>query len=300
MRSDKKILAAFLLNLLFSVFEFIGGIFTGSVAIASDALHDLGDAIGIGAAWFLERKSKQKPDGCYTYGYGRYSVLGGLLTNLILLTGSVAVIWGAVDRLIHPSPIHSDGMIVFAVIGAVVNLAAAWFTREGDSLNQKAVNLHMLEDVLGWLVVLVGAVVIRFTGFVIIDPILSIAVAVFIFVNALGGCRQILSLLLEKTPDGICLEELTHHLLHIDGVEEVHHIHLWSMDGHNHFATLHAVTAGDGHRVKDAIREELREHGITHATIELEMPGEHCHEKVCCPGEQPSGHHHHHHHHHHH
>ncbi len=300
MKSDKKILVAFLLNLFFSVFEFIGGIFTGSVAIASDALHDLGDAVGIGFSWFLERKSKQKPNTRYTYGYGRFSVMGGLLTTAILLMGSVAVIIGAVERLVRPAPIHSDGMIAFAVIGAAVNFAAAWFTREGDSLNQKAVNLHMLEDVLGWLVVLVGAVVIRFTGFTMIDPILSIAVAAFILFNALRGGKEMIELLLEKTPDGICVEELTHHLLHIDGVEEVHHIHVWSMDGHNNFATLHAVTAGDGHRIKDAIREELKEHGICHATIELEKPGEHCHEPECCPGEHTSEHHHHHHHHHHH
>ena len=192
MKSDKKILVAFLLNLFFSVFEFIGGIFTGSVAIASDALHDLGDAVGIGFSWFLERKSKQKPNSRYTYGYGRFSVMGGLLTTAILLMGSVAVIIGAVERLVRPAPIHSDGMIVFAVIGAAVNIAAAWFTREGDSLNQKAVNLHMLEDVLGWLVVLVGAVVIRFTGFTMIDPILSIAVAAFILFNALRGGKEML------------------------------------------------------------------------------------------------------------
>lgn len=297
MKSDKKILVAFLLNLFFSVFEFIGGVFTGSVAIASDALHDLGDAVGIGVSWFLEHKSKQKPDGKYTYGYGRYSVIGGLLTNLILLLGSVAVIAGAVQRLIHPEPIHSDGMILFAVIGAAVNLAAAWFTREGDSLNQKAVNLHMLEDVLGWVVVLVGAVVIRFTGFTAIDPILSMAVAAFILIHALQGAKQILELLLERTPKGICTEELQRHLLHIDGVEDVHHIHIWSMDGNNHYATLHAVTSADGHRIKDAIREELEEHGICHVTIELEQPGEHCHHQVCCPAETSYGHHHHHHHH---
>ena len=136
MKSEKNILIAFLLNLCFSVFEFIGGIFTGSVVIVSDAVHDIGDAISIGFSFFLERKSKKQPDETHTYGYARYSVIGGVVTTLILLLGSVMVIYNAVLRIINPTPINYNGMILFAVIGAVVNLAAAFFTRDGHSLNQ--------------------------------------------------------------------------------------------------------------------------------------------------------------------
>ena len=180
MKTEKNILFAFILNLAFSIFEFFGGIFTGSIAILSDAVHDIGDATSIGIAFLLEKKSKRHPDEKYTYGYARYSLLGGVITTVILLLGSTMVVYNAVKRIINPVEIHYNGMILFAIVGVLVNFVAAFLTREGDSLNQKAVNLHMLEDVLGWAVVLVGAIVMRFTDFSLLDPILSIGVALFI------------------------------------------------------------------------------------------------------------------------
>ena len=296
MKTEKNILIAFILNLAFSVFEFIGGIITGSVAIISDAVHDIGDAVSIGAAFFLEKKSKQQPDAQYTYGYGRYSVIGSILTTLILLLGSVTVIYNAGLRIIHPSEIDYNGMIAFAIIGACVNLGATLLTRDGDSLNQKAINLHMLEDVLGWLVVLIGAVVMRYTDFYIIDPLMSIGVAMFILINAVRNLKEALELLLEKTPHGICTEDIKAHLCEIEGVLDVHHIHIWSMDGHHHYATMHVAAKGDTHTIKNKIREELREHGIGHATLELEDEHEHCHEEHCHTEAVSSSHHHHHHH----
>ena len=298
MKTERNILIAFLLNLFFSIFEFVGGIFTGSVAIMSDAVHDIGDAASIGVSYFLEKKSKRQPDEIYTYGYARYSVVGSVITTLILLFGSVTVIFNAVGRIITPTNINYDGMIIFAVVGVVVNFGAAFITRHGDSLNQKAVNLHMLEDVLGWVVVLIGAVVMRFTDFKILDPVMSIAVAVFILINAVRNLKEVLELFLEKIPHGVSVDEIKEHVLEIEGVLDVHHIHVWSMDGQNNYATMHVVTNGDAHSIKDKIREELKEHGIGHATLELEAEGEHCHEE-CCHVEVQSGSGHHHHHHHH-
>jgi cobalt-zinc-cadmium efflux system protein len=259
MKTERNILVAFLLNLLFSIFEFFGGIFTGSVAIISDAVHDIGDAASIGISFFLERKSKKRPDEHYTYGYARYSVLGSIITTFILLFGSVAVIYNAVARLIRPTEINYDGMIIFAIVGVIVNFAAALFTREGDSLNQKAVNLHMLEDVLGWAVVLIGAIVMRFTDIAIIDPLMSIVVSLFILINAVKGLKEATDVFLEKTPYGIDTHEITEHLCKLDGVLDVHHVHIWSMDGSGHCATLHAVISknSDAHELKEKIREEL-------------------------------------------
>ena len=297
MKTEKNILIAFLLNIFFSLFEFVGGMFTGSVAIISDAIHDIGDAASIGVSYVLERKSKRQPDETYTYGYARYSVIGSVITTLILLFGSVTVIYNAIGRLFSPTEIHYDGMIVFAVVGVIVNFGAAFFTREGDSLNQKAVNLHMLEDVLGWVVVLVGAVVMRFTDLAFIDPIMSIGVAVFIFINAAKNLKEAVDLFLERTPHGITVQEIREHVMEIDGVLDVHHIHVWSLNGQNHYATMHVVTGADPHQIKEAIREELREHGIGHVTLELEEECEHCHEKSChVEIATASGHHHHHHH----
>ena len=294
MKTEKNIFFAFILNLAFSVFEFIGGVFTGSVAIISDAIHDIGDATSIGVAFFLEKKSKKQPDKKYTYGYARYSVIGSVLTTLILLFGSAMVIYNAVLRIISPTEINYNGMIIFAIVGVCVNLGAALLTRDGDSLNQKAVNLHMLEDVLGWVVVLVGAIVMRFTDFYIIDPLMSIGVAIFILINALKNLKEILDLFLEKTPRDISIDEIAEHICEVEGVLSVHHIHVWSMDGHNNYATMHVVVKGDTHTIKHNIRGELKEHGIGHATLEIETEDEHCHEEHCHVDVVSSAGHHHH------
>lgn len=294
--SIARILVAFLLNLCFSIFELVGGMITGSVAILSDALHDLGDAAGIGCSYFLERKSRREPDTTHTYGYARYSVLGGLITTVILLTGSCIVVYNAILRLLNPAPIDYSGMLIFAVVGVTVNLAATLFTRHGDSLNQRAVNLHLLEDVLGWVVVLAGALVMRFTDWIFLDPLLSIGVAVFILAHALGNLKEILDLFLEKTPAGISVDELTAHLTALEGVVSIHHVHIRSLDGTRHYATLHAVVSGDPAGTKAAIRAELAEYGITHATIETEAVGEVCTETEChMEAVECVGHHHHHH-----
>jgi cobalt-zinc-cadmium efflux system protein len=296
MKTEKNILIAFILNLAFSIFEFIGGIFTGSVAIMSDAVHDIGDAISIGISYFLEKRSRKQPDDTHTYGYGRYSVVGSVITTLILLVGSCLVVYNAVSRIINPVEIHYDGMLLFAIVGVVVNLCAAFFTRDGHSLNQKAVNLHMLEDVLGWIVVLLGAIIMRFTDIALIDPILSIGVAGFILMNAVKNLKEAVDLFLEKTPHGVNIHEIREHIMEIPGVIDVHHIHLWSMDGHNHYATMHVKTNAEHHRIKDQIRQELREHGIGHVTLELEGQDEHCHEEHCHVEVHASSDHHHHHH----
>lgn len=295
MKSEKNILIAFILNLAFSIFEFIGGIFTNSVAIISDSIHDIGDAMSIGISYILEKKSKKQPDNIYTYGYLRYSVLGSIITVVILLVGSILVIVNSVNRILNPQEININGMIAFAVIGVVVNFLAAFFTRHGDSLNQKAVNLHMIEDVLGWIVVLIGAVVMKFTNFKLIDPILSICVAVYIFVHAFQHLKEAIDLFLVKIPKGIDVDEIKHRLKEIEGVLDVHHIHIWSMDGNSNYATMHVVVDNNSNDIKKAVKEELHEHNIAHVTIEIESKDEHCDDKHC----HVNTHNHHHSHHHH-
>ena len=300
MKTERNILIAFILNFAFSIFEFFGGIITGSIAIISDAVHDLGDAASIGVSYFLEKKSKGEPDENYTFGYVRYSVVGGLITTMILIIGSVITIYGAIHRIITPTEINYTGMIVFAIIGVLVNLCAAFFTHGGESINQKAVNLHMLEDVFGWIIVLIGAVIIRFTDIVLIDPVMSIGVSAFIFVNAIRNLREIIDLFLEKTPQNVCISEIQKHICKIPGIQDVHHVHIWSIDGYNHYATMHVVTDLEAHEMKEKIREELLEHHIGHVTIEIESSEEHCHERECqyLQDTHPCHCHHHHHYHH--
>lgn len=297
MKTERNILIAFILNLVFSIFEFVGGVLTGSVAIASDAVHDLGDAVSIGISYFLEKKSRKEPDESYTYGYGRFSVAGGLITTLILLAGSLVMIYHAVGKIITPIPIHYDGMLLFAVVGVCVNLLAAFLTREKGSLNQKAVNLHMLEDVLGWVVVLVGAMVMKFTDFALLDPVLSIGVSAFILISAVKNLKEILDVFLEKAPGNLDAVQIKERLGKIEGVMDVHHVHLWSMDGQRGYATMHVVSDGDPHETKDQIRKAMGEIGIDHVTVELETAQEHCHERQCHVDTHSHGSHAHHHHH---
>ena len=280
MKTEKNILIAFFLNISFSIFELFGGLITNSVAIISDSIHDMGDAISIGISYFLERKSKKKANKKYTYGYVRYSVLGGVITTTILLVGSILVIIGATKRLFHPVEVNYNGMIIFAIVGVVLNFIAAYVTKDGDSINQKSVNLHMLEDVLGWIIVLIGAIVMNFTNIKIIDPLMSIGVAIFILINSLKNLKQVLDLFLAKTPRDIDIDELKEHLLELKGVDDIHHIHIWSIDGYNNYATMHIVTKEKNiKQLKNKIREELEEHNICHAILETE--DEACDEKEC-------------------
>ncbi len=280
MKSDNNILIAFLLNLSFSIFEFFGGIVCGSVAIASDAVHDFGDAASIGISYFLEKRSKKQPDEKHTFGYARYSVLGGFITSCILLIGSIIMILNAINIIITPVKLNYNETIVFALIGVCVNFCAAVFTHKGNSLNQKAVNLHMLEDVLGWVIVLIGSIVMRFTEFTLLDPLMSIGVSFFILVSAIRNLKEIVDLFLEKTPHGINITQIKEQIKQIDGVIDVYHIHLWSIDEHNNLVTMHVVTDCDTCEIKYKIRKKLQEYSIGHATIETETSRD-CTEKNC-------------------
>lgn len=297
MKSDRNILIAFLLNFTFSLLELIGGTLTGSVAIVSDAVHDFGDTVSIAISYFLERKSKGQPDATYTFGYGRYSVIGSVITTLVLMLGSILVLVQAVQRLFAPQAVHSGGMLLLAVIGLSVNLMAALVTREGDSLNQKAVNLHMLEDVIGWAVVLVGAAVMLLTNWTMIDPLLSIGVAIFILCQAVGHLKESMYLFLEAVPEDVSVAQICEAALAVKGVSGVHHVHVWSTDGSHHFATMHIVAAEPDASLKEAVRHSMEALHISHITMELESPDEQCAQQHCVLHDEEHPHNHGHHHH---
>ncbi len=278
MKSEKNILIAFLLNLFFSIFEIFGGIFTNSIAILSDSFHDFLDALSIGISYFLERMSKKRANKVYTYGYSRYSVLGAFVTTSILLAGSCVMIYQAIIRIYNPIRINYEGMVIFAIIGLIINLIATYFTKEGNSLNEKSVNLHMLEDVFGWLVVLIGSIVIKLTGILWIDSVMTIFVSIYIFIHALENLKEVLDLFLLKRPSDIDTDKIKKDLMQIDDIKGIHHIHIWSMDGIDNYATMHVVS---NNNVKEKIREKFKEYGINHVTIEIENTDEECNNKNC-------------------
>jgi len=298
--STKNIFIAFILNLFFSIFELIGGILTNSVSIMADSVHDFGDAISILISLILERISNKKANQDYTFGYLRYSTLGALLTSTILLIGSIFVVFSAIERLINPVEVHYNGMMVLAIVGIIVNFIATRITRDTDNLNEKAVSLHMLEDVLGWFCVLTGSIIIKFTNMHIIDPILSIGVSLFILINVIKRYKNILEILLEKKPSKINTEEIKEHLLEIKEVKNIHHLHIWTIDGITNYITLHVVIDEDVltkelDDIKKKINIELEEHGISHSTIEFEVKK--CNDNNCKTSSNINLHEHMHHHH---
>ena len=277
-KHEKNILIAFILNISFSIFELIGGFLTSSVAIISDSIHDAGDALTIAVSYFLERKSNKKSDNNYTFGYRRYSVLGAFITTTILLIGSALVIYNSCIRLLNPIKINYNGMIIIAIIGFLVNFLAAYFTKDSHSLNTKSVNLHMLEDVLGWIVVLIGSVIIKFTNFYYIDSIMSIGLSLFLIIECIKNLKEIINLILEKTPKDINIKEIENKIKEIKEVKDVHHIHIWSLDGEKNYATMHIVT---NKNVKEKVREKLKKYNIHNVTIETEKENEICTHKDC-------------------
>lgn len=272
---------AFALNLGFALVEFVGGVLTGSVAILSDAVHDLGDATTLGVAWGLERLSGRGRRGRYSYGYRRLSLLSALLSALVLVTGSLLVLWEAVPRLFAPTPVYTPGMLGLAVLGVLVNGLAAHRLHGSGSMNARITRWHLLEDLFGWIAVLVGACVMLLFDAPWIDPLLAIGLSVFVLFNVVRNGRETLALFLQAAPEGVDLGALDASLGHIDGVASTHHTHVWSLDGTRHVLTTHlvvpdAATRDDLVRIKRAAKDLAEGNGFAHLTVELEFACESC------------------------
>lgn len=274
--ADGNILTAFFLNLFFVGVEAVGGLFTNSFAILSDAFHDLGDCVAIGCAYVLEKFSKKKPDEKYTYGYRRYTLVSAIITSVVLVAGSVIVITGSVERLAEPRTINGLGMLIIAVLGVVINGAAVLRTHKGTGANEKAISLHMLEDVLGWIAVLVGSVFIYAFKWYFVDAVLSFGIAVFLLVESFKNLKEVFGILLEKAPSDFSAEEYKSKISAIDGAGEVHHLHVWSLDGEKLMATLHVRLCEDADmetykRVKQEVEHISEEEGIEHLTVQIDV-----------------------------
>lgn len=277
--SSGNLKAAFLLNLAFTIIEVIGGLWTNSIAILSDAVHDLGDSISLGLAWRLDRLSQRGRTPRDTYGYRRYSLLGGLITAAVLIVGISFVLWSAVGRLMDPQPVNAPGMMVLALIGIAFNGAAVLRVRKGSSLTEKVVSWHLLEDTLGWVAVLIGAGAMTIWDLPILDPLLSIGISLFVLWNVLRTLRKFVGIFLQRTPPGFDLEEFEGAARAISGVAAAEHTHGWTFDGESHVLTTHLTmragsTREDVVRAKQAVRELLDEKAFEHVTIDVAIEGE--------------------------
>ncbi|MDX5420270.1 MAG: cation diffusion facilitator family transporter, partial [Hymenobacteraceae bacterium] len=270
--------------------ELIGGLWINSVAILSDALHDLGDSLSLGLAWYFEKLSKRGSDAKFTFGYKRFSLLGAIINSVILLVGSIIILSEAIPRLWNPEPVDAAGMIGFAILGIVVNGAAVLRLKSGDSLNERVVRLHLLEDVLGWVAVLVGGIILYFFDWPVIDPLLSLGITVFVLYNVIRNLRQSMKILLQGTPAHISTEDVKAKLESMPDISSVHDLHIWTMDGTYNIMSMHAVVpvslgAEQSGTLKQEIRKTMAAMNISHVTIELEQPGEICSFENCEPGD---------------
>jgi cobalt-zinc-cadmium efflux system protein len=275
----KNLKVAFFLNLTFTIVEIIGGLMTNSIAILSDAIHDFGDTLAIGAAYYFEKLSDKKRDNQFSYGYRRLSTLAALLNVVILTTGSVVIITQTIPRLLAPEEVNGFGMIGFAILGVIMNgIAVLRLRSNSKSLNQRTVMLHLLEDVLGWGAVLVASIVIYFTNWYILDPILSMLIAGYILFNALKNLKSIMHIFLQAIPNDVNVQEIQNLALKIDGVQDVNDLHVWSLDGEFNIASMHVFYKAEfdleeSESLKSEIRKLFADKGIEHVTLELEGPG---------------------------
>lgn len=281
-RAGKNLLFAFLLNLGFAALELVGGLYTGSVAILADAVHDFGDSLTLGIAYFLEKLSQRKRTETFTYGYRRLSLLSSLIAGMVISVGSGIILYKAIPQFwsVEATAPNGPWMIVIAVFGLVINGAAAFRLGQGTSHNEIMLSWHLIEDVLGWAAVLVGAIVITYTGWTWVDPLLACGVALFILYNVSKNLWNTIKIFLQHKPENFNESELVARLQTVEGISEVRHIHVWSIDGESNVMSLHVVlkpsvtSEHDIAKLKSQIREIASEFGTYHTTIEFVWPSE--------------------------
>lgn len=279
--SSERIGWAFFLNFTFTILEFIGGWLTNSTAIMADAVHDLGDTLSIGSAWVLDKLSGKQANNSFTYGYRRFSLLGALINGFVLVLGSIWVLSEAIPRLSNPEMPMVEGMLGLAVFGILVNGFAAYKLSKGETLNERVLNWHLLEDVLGWVAVFIVSVVLMFVELPILDPLLSIFFTLFILFNVVKNLVVTLRLFLQAVPDHLNRDEIEERLLAIPEVGAIHHLHLWSLDGEHNVLTAHLVmhremAIDEIRELKLQVRSALSKYHLEHTTIEIELIEEEC------------------------
>ena len=272
MTTNRAVWLAFFLNLSFAIVEFIAGGVFGSSAVLADSVHDLGDAIAIGLSAFLETISNREEDSHYTLGYKRFSLLGALITAVILMTGSVLVILENITKMFHPQPVNDKGILWLGIIAVTINVLASLVVRKGKTKNESILSLHFLEDTLGWLAVILMAIILRFTDWYILDPLLSLVISFFILSKAIPRFWSTLKIFLDAVPEGVDIKQVKSRLEQLDYVASVNQLNLWTMDGLEKNAIVHVCLEHVKHMevCKESIRDILKDCGFQNITIEVD------------------------------
>ena len=272
MSSKTSIWLAFFLNLSYAIVEFIAGGIFGSSAVLADSVHDLGDAIAIGISALLETISNREEDRQYTLGYKRFSLLGAILTAVILMIGSVLVILENVTKIVHPQPVNEEGILWLGIIAVAINVLASLVVRKGKTKNESILSLHFLEDTLGWLAVILMAIILRYTDWYILDPLLSLVISIFILSKAIPRFWSTLKIFLDAVPEGVDIKQVKKDLEQLDHVASVNQLNLWTMDGLEKNAIVHVCLEEIEHieYCKESIRNLLKDYGFQNVTIEVD------------------------------
>lgn len=268
--ASKNISVAFFLNLFFTIVELVGGFYTNSMAILSDAVHDLGDSLSLGMSWYLEKISTKKATQKYTYGFQRFSLFGAIINLVVLLIGSFFIIIESIPRLIHPEAADAKGMMWLAILGIIINGAAVFKLKKGTSINEKVVSLHLLEDVLGWLVVLIASIIMQFYEVPILDPILSLGIASYILFNVFKNGKESVQIMLQGTPKSISLKDVKEFIIQNKNIKSLENCHLWSIDGEHHVFTATLFLVDDTITLKksDEVKQKIKNNLYTKFQIE--------------------------------
>ena len=294
MKAKYAVWVAFFLNLTYAIVEFIAGGVFGSNAVLADSVHDLGDAIAIGISAFLETISNREEDNQYTLGYKRFSLLGALVTAIILMTGSVLVILENVTKILNPQPVNDEGILWLGIIAITINLLASLVVGKGKTKNESILSLHFLEDTLGWVAVILMAIILRFTDWYILDPLLSLVISFFILSKALPRFWSTVKIFLDAVPEGINIKQVKSGLERLDNVASLNQLNLWTMDGLEKNAIVH-LCLEDWEQMtetKNQVRQLLEERGVQNITIEVDTSqSNHAqHKRKVTALEQPHGH----------
>ncbi|MEM9897612.1 MAG: cation diffusion facilitator family transporter [Bacteroidota bacterium] len=279
--SEGNVKVAFFLNLSFTIIEIIGGLYTNSLAILSDALHDLGDSLSLGLSWYFQKLSKKGRTKTFSYGYKRFSLLGAIINSIVLVAGSIFILTKAIPELFNPEETNVEGMLYLSILGIVVNGAAVFKLRKGESLNEKVVSLHLLEDVLGWVAVLIGSIIMMFTDAPFIDPLLSVLISLFVLYNVYRNLKKSMLVILQGIPEEVSVDDIRQKLKDMPEVTDIHDCHAWSMDGKYNILTVHLRLAKDYKlseqaKLKEKVKSQLKDESINHITVEFEGQDEHC------------------------
>ena len=272
MKAKYTVWVAFFLNLSYAIVEFIAGGIFGSSAVLADSVHDLGDAIAIGISALLETISNREEDRHYTLGYKRFSLLGALVTAVILITGSILVILENIAKIFHPQSVNDEGIFWLGIIAITINVLASLVIRKGQTKNESILSLHFLEDTLGWVAVILMAIVLRFTDWYILDPLLSLAISFFILSKALPRFWSTLKIFLDAVPEGVDIQKIKTDLAELDHVASINQLNLWTMDGLEKNAIVHVCLKEMEHMetCKESIRIFLKDCGFQNITIEVD------------------------------